>query len=186
MDRLENLKYVMKMLLSKATPLNRNILELIWNSKKPIEQAEKSSVWVARIVFISHIVLFLGACYVLPSHKALMYFALAFVFVLDLTIPLAFLIRAIVIKLQKKESLNKEEAIDLYGRIGVFSLLFKTYKEDPILEIVNYIRILLFFSQLWIISACMMIFHLISIKFISGPVITKHIEKMVDQDFTKD
>lgn len=186
MDRIENLKYIMNTLLSKATPLNRSILELIWQSKKPVEQAEKSSLWVARIVFISHIVLFLGACYALPSHKALMYFALAIVIILDLTIPLAFLVRTIVIKLQKKKSLNKEEAIDLYGRIGVFSLLFKTYKEDPILEIINYVRILLFFSQLWIVSACIMLFHLISVKFISGPIIAKHMEDMVTQDFTKD
>lgn len=186
MNRIENLKYVMKMLLTEATPLNKSILELIWQSKKPLEQAEKSSVWVARTVFISNIILFLGACYALPSHKALMYFALFMVFVLDFTVPLAFLIRAIVIKLQNKDSLNKEEAIDLYSRIGVFSLLFKTYKEDPILEIINYTRILLFFSQLWIISSCIMIFHIISIKFISGPIITKHMVKMVQKDFTKD
>ena len=98
MNRIENLKYVMKMLLAEATPLNRSILELIWQSKKPLEQAEKSSVWVARTIFITNTLLFLGACYTLPSHKALMYFVLFMVFVLDFTIPLAFLIRAIVIK----------------------------------------------------------------------------------------
>lgn len=186
MNRVENLKYVMAMLLAKATPLNKSILELIWQSKKPVEQAEKSSVWVARTIYICHIILFLGACYALPSHTALMYFTLVMLFILDLTGSLALIIRALAVKLQKKDSLNKEEAIDLYGRINVFSLLFKTYKEDPILEIINYVRILLFFSQLWIISACIMLFHLISIKIISGPIITKHIEDMVSKDFTKE
>jgi hypothetical protein len=186
MNRIETLTNMMEKLMAKATPLNRNILDIIWNTKKPVEEVSKSSPWTARIIFSIQILLFFGACYVEPTHRGFMFVVVLTVILFDLSIPLAFLIRTITIKLQKKDHLTKDEAIDLYGRIGIFSLLSEDYKEDPILQIITYARILLFLSQLWIFCGLAVLFHVIAIKFIAGPVMINYIEKMVEVDFTKD